>query len=155
MKGYRSGEMGESEICEKYHGNFGRYSHSRTGQTDDRQISKRHNSVMMQVTKASPYETGSFLSLDVSHIMHIIGGADMVSMTLAVPQELKSEMDKHPEMNWSEVARQAIKDRIELLKKWDKMLEKSKMTEKDAIELGRLVRRGIGKRIMEEWKCKR
>ena len=30
----------------------------------------------------------------------------MVSITLAVPEELKKEMDKHPELNWSEVARE-------------------------------------------------
>lgn len=27
----------------------------------------------------------------------------MVSITLAVPEEMKIEMDKHPEMNWLEI----------------------------------------------------
>ncbi len=70
----------------------------------------------------------------------------MVSITLAVPPELKADMDKHPELNWSEVARRAIRDKLELLKKMDKLLEKSEMTEKDAIELGRKINKGLAKR---------
>lgn len=70
----------------------------------------------------------------------------MVSLTLAVPQELKEEMDAHPEMNWSEVARQAIKDKVLLLKKIDEMLSGSRLTEEDAIRLGRKVKKEIAKK---------
>ena len=70
----------------------------------------------------------------------------MVSITLAVPSELKDEMDHHPELNWSEVARQAIRERIVLLKKMDVLLAKSKFTKKDALEIGRKVKEGIAKR---------
>lgn len=73
----------------------------------------------------------------------------MVSITLAVDTELKSEMDLHPEMNWSEVARQAIREKIIFLKKMEKVLENSKMTEEDAIILGRKVNKGIAKRHKE------
>lgn len=72
----------------------------------------------------------------------------MVSMTLSVPEDLKMEMDLHPEMNWSEIARQAIKQRLEVLKKLDAMLANSKMTEKDALELGRKVNRAAAKRFL-------
>jgi hypothetical protein len=67
-------------------------------------------------------------------------------MTLAVPDELKREMDAHPEMNWSEVARGAIREKIALLKRMDKLLENSKLTMEDAIELGREVRRAVGRK---------
>jgi hypothetical protein len=70
----------------------------------------------------------------------------MVSLTLSVSPELKSEMDEFPEMNWSEISRQAIKKRIDLLKKMDRVLANSKMTEEDAIELGRLVNKSMAKR---------
>ena len=84
------------------------------------------------------------------HITHIKRKGDkMVSITLAVPSELKSEMDKHPELNWSEVARRAIKDKLELLKKMDKLLESSKLTEQGAIDLGRKVNKGLAKRYRE------
>jgi len=73
----------------------------------------------------------------------------MVSITLAVPVELKTEMDKHPEMNWSEIARQAIKEKLVILKKMDILLSKSTLTEKDALELGRKVNKALAKKIFE------
>lgn len=73
----------------------------------------------------------------------------MVSITLSVPEELKEEMDMHPELNWSEVARQAIKQKILVIKKMDVILAKSTLTEKDAVELGRTVKKALSK------KCKR
>jgi metal-responsive CopG/Arc/MetJ family transcriptional regulator len=63
----------------------------------------------------------------------------MVSITLSVPEEMKKEMDERPEMNWSEIARQAIRHKLDLLDKLDIIMSKSKLTEEDAIELGRKV----------------
>lgn len=37
----------------------------------------------------------------------------MPNMTLAIPEDLKKEMDMIPEINWSEVARKAIKEKAE------------------------------------------
>lgn len=73
----------------------------------------------------------------------------MVSITLAVPEELKTEMDKHPELNWSEIARQAIRERLLMLKEMDAVLAKSKLTEKDALEIGRKVNKAVAKRLRE------
>ena len=73
----------------------------------------------------------------------------MVSITLAVPVELKTEMDRHPEMNWSEIARQAIREKLTLLKKMDILLSKSKLTENDTLELGRKVNKVVAKKIIE------
>ena len=73
----------------------------------------------------------------------------MVSVTLAVPENLKKEMDKHPEMNWSEIARQAIQNKLLLLQKMDALLTKSKLTEQDAIKMGRRVNKGLAKRYKE------
>ena len=36
----------------------------------------------------------------------------MVSITLSVSEELKQEMEKFPEINWSEIARASIKIKI-------------------------------------------
>lgn len=38
----------------------------------------------------------------------------MTSITIRVPDELKKKMKSLPEINWSEVARRAIKSRVEL-----------------------------------------
>jgi len=73
----------------------------------------------------------------------------MVSITLSVPGDLKRDMDEHPELNWSEVARQAIRQKIVLLKKMDLLLAKSTLTEGDALELGRKVNRSLAERYKE------
>ena len=70
----------------------------------------------------------------------------MVSITLAVPEELKKEMDRHPELNWSEVARQAIKQRIIFLKKFEEFAAESTLTEDETVELGRKVNKALTKR---------
>ena len=70
----------------------------------------------------------------------------MVSITLSVPPDLKSEMDTFPEMNWSEVAREAIRKRIEMLKKFKEFTRDSAFTEEDALRLGRLVNNAVAKR---------
>lgn len=71
----------------------------------------------------------------------------MVSLTLSVPVELKKKMDCFPEMKWSEVARQAIQERIILLENINKHLSKSKLTEEDALSLGRKVNKAVAKRF--------
>ena len=73
----------------------------------------------------------------------------MVSMTLAVPVELKREMDRHPELNWSEVARQAIRDKVVLLHRMDALLAKSKLTDEDALSFGKKVNKALAKRYNE------
>jgi hypothetical protein len=73
----------------------------------------------------------------------------MVSITLAVPDKLKVEMDKHPELNWSEVARQAIREKVLILHKMDVLLAKSKLTEDDALALGKKVNKALAKRYKE------
>ena len=70
----------------------------------------------------------------------------MVSVTLAVPKEMKNEMDHYAVINWSAVARQAIREKLLLLERMDKLLANSKLTEKDALELGRKVNKAVAKR---------
>lgn len=70
----------------------------------------------------------------------------MVSITLSVPEELKKEMDQFEFMNWSAVARAAIKDRLQMLKEFREFTKDSTMTEKDAIKMGRELKRKIAER---------
>ncbi len=60
----------------------------------------------------------------------------MPTLTLAVPEDLKREMDKLPELNWSEIARKAIAERVTEYKLFKSIVAKSKLTEKDALEIG-------------------
>ena len=64
----------------------------------------------------------------------------MVSITLSVPEELKKEI------NWSAVAREAIKSKIELLKKFKAFTKQSTLTEEDALVLGRKVNKALAQR---------
>ena len=73
----------------------------------------------------------------------------MTNITLSVPEDLKKKMDEFPEINWSEVARQAIKQKAVQLEFLKHFASKSKLTEKDALELGRKVNKGLAKRYRE------
>lgn len=70
----------------------------------------------------------------------------MVNITLAVPEDLKSELQQHKEVNWSAVIRKALQEYLQKLNIAEAIANKSKFTEKDAEELGRLVKKGIAKR---------
>mgnify|MGYP001564783051 FL=1 len=71
----------------------------------------------------------------------------MVNITLAVPEDIKKEMEKFPEINWSVIAREAIKRRINLLRKFKEFTKESTLTEEDAIELGRKLKKGRFKEL--------
>lgn len=63
----------------------------------------------------------------------------MVSITLSVPSDLKHEMDSFPDINWSAVAREAIKKRVIMLEKFKEFTKDSEFTEEDALRFGREV----------------
>ena len=71
----------------------------------------------------------------------------MTTLTLAVPEEIKKKMDSFPEMNWSEVARQAFMQKIEDIEFLKKFKEKSKLTEADAFRLGKEVSRKVSNKL--------
>ncbi|MBI2126083.1 MAG: hypothetical protein HYU02_02045 [Thaumarchaeota archaeon] len=70
----------------------------------------------------------------------------MVNVTLSVPEELHKVMKRHPEIKWSEVARQAIWEYARKLEMLDRIASKSELREKDAIEIGKVVNRRISGR---------
>lgn len=74
----------------------------------------------------------------------------MVNLTLAIPDDMKKEMDKFPEMNWSEIARASIKKRLELLKKFREFTKDSEMTMEEAIRLGREVKKGRFEKLKKQ-----
>jgi len=67
-------------------------------------------------------------------------------MTLAVPRELHLIMKKHKEIKWSEVAREALWNQAKKMELMDKILAKSNLTEKDALDLGSRINKSIAKR---------
>ena len=59
----------------------------------------------------------------------------MPTITVNVDDELKERMEKHPEINWSEVTRQAIEEKIEALEVMDELTSESDLTESDVQEI--------------------
>ena len=72
----------------------------------------------------------------------------MPTITLSVPEDLKKEMDESREINWSEVARVAIKNKVAQLKILKQITSKSKLTENDALELGRKINKSLHQRYI-------
>ena len=59
----------------------------------------------------------------------------MPSITVNVDDDLKERMEEHPEINWSEVTRQAIRQKIEALEVLDEITSESDLTESDVEEI--------------------
>ena len=76
----------------------------------------------------------------------------MSTLTLAIPNDLKEEMDSLPELNWSEIARSAITKKITEYKLFKSIVLKSNLKEKDVLELGNKVSEGIYKEYKKRLK---
>lgn len=77
----------------------------------------------------------------------------MPNLTLSVPEELKHKLDSLPEINWSESVRKFLSEKVKralLLKKLDKMLEHSELTEEDCLKLGDKLKERVWKRHKAE-----
>ena len=77
----------------------------------------------------------------------------MPNLTLSIPTELQKEMDKLPELNWSEIVREILSEKVKrvlLLKKLDKMLEKSELTEEDCMRMSREAKKSMHKKFSKE-----
>lgn len=74
----------------------------------------------------------------------------MPTITLSVPEELKREMDKSKDINWSAVAREAIREKVAKLKLMDELVTNSKLTEKDALEIGRKIKKSMWKKYQSK-----
>ncbi|MBI5065140.1 hypothetical protein HZA97_02780 [Candidatus Woesearchaeota archaeon] len=55
-------------------------------------------------------------------------------------------MRKHKEVKWSEVARQALWQHARKIELIDRLLSKSKLTEEDALDIGRKIKLAVAKR---------
>lgn len=71
----------------------------------------------------------------------------MTNITLSVPEELHTLIKKHSEIKWSEVARRAMWEQAKKLELMEKLVKKSKFTEKDVEELDHKIKAGLLKRF--------
>jgi len=70
-------------------------------------------------------------------------------MTIRIPKDLKEEIDDHPEINWSEVARQSMWSYIRKQEIAEKIASESKLTEKKAEELSKTLKQDIAEHYRE------
>ena len=70
----------------------------------------------------------------------------MTNLTLSIPDDLKVKMRHFPEINWSEVARQAIMEKTRILEQMQQVLSRSTLTEQDALTIGREIKRRMWKK---------
>lgn len=71
---------------------------------------------------------------------------NMVNMTLAIPEELNKTIKKHTEIKWSEIARKAMWEHARKLELMEKLVANSKLTERDAEEIGEKIKAGLHRR---------
>jgi len=74
----------------------------------------------------------------------------MPSITVNVDDDLKERMENHPEINWSEVTRQAILEKIETLEVMAELAGESELTESDVQDIARRINESGRKRVDEE-----
>jgi hypothetical protein len=74
----------------------------------------------------------------------------MPNVTVAVDDDLKEQMDDHPEINWSEVARQAIREKIRDLEVMEELVAGSELTEADVDELAAQIDRVATRQAMDD-----
>ena len=74
----------------------------------------------------------------------------MANLTLSIPNELKEEMEKFPEINWSEVTRDSIKKKIVQLNFLKEIRMDSEMTPEEALKLGKELNQLLIKRYERE-----
>ena len=48
----------------------------------------------------------------------------MATITISIPDELKTKLEKHPEVNWTEIIRRIFIKKIEVLKKLEQIERK-------------------------------
>lgn len=68
------------------------------------------------------------------------------TLTLSVPKKLKDELRKMKDINWSEETRRFLEERVKRRKifaLFDELTKNSQLTEQDAIDLGRIVNKGM------------
>ena len=73
----------------------------------------------------------------------------MASVTLTIPEDIKSELKRFSWINWSEVAREAFLKRLkrdEAFKRFDEILKNSEMTDELALRLGDELKKRVAKR---------
>lgn len=72
----------------------------------------------------------------------------MGNMTLSIPDDVHEDMRHFSEIRWSEVARKAIVEKLEMLKLAEKLAKKSKLTDEDVKKFSKRLKSSASKRFL-------
>lgn len=77
----------------------------------------------------------------------------MVSITLSIPESVREQMKKFPEINWSGFVRASIEEKAKRLL-WKehmlKQLESEKEFDKEALKIGDKIKQSVWERLKKE-----
>ncbi|MFC4986310.1 hypothetical protein [Saliphagus infecundisoli] len=71
----------------------------------------------------------------------------MPTVTVNVDDELKERMESHPEINWSEVARNAFEEKVEDFELMNRLTADSELTDEDVDEIAELIDSNVAERL--------
>ena len=77
----------------------------------------------------------------------------MVSITLSIPQEVREQMKRFPEVNWSGFVRTSVESKVRQLSWKENMLKKlesEKEFDAKALEIGDRIKEGMWKKYKKE-----
>ena len=72
----------------------------------------------------------------------------MANITLSVPDNIHKKMKHFSEIKWSEVARKAIIEKLEIMALAEKLAQKSKLTEQDIKQFSKKIKSSASKRFL-------
>ena len=75
--------------------------------------------------------------------------AKAINVTLSVPVELKHKMESFKEINWSEVMRNTLAEklrRLEIMRRLDELTAGSELNEEDISRIGDKIKEGIARK---------
>ncbi len=76
----------------------------------------------------------------------------MAEVRVVIPEELKKKMEKL-QIDWPVFVRKLLKKEVDELSELEAIVSRSKLTEEDALELGRTVKKSLAKRFRDASKA--
>jgi hypothetical protein len=72
----------------------------------------------------------------------------MGNITLSIPDVVHKQMKHFSEVKWSEIARKAIIEKLELLQMAENLAQKSKLTQDDVKKFNKKIKASASKRFL-------
>jgi len=72
----------------------------------------------------------------------------MGNITLSIPDVVHKQMKHFSEVKWSEIARKAIIEKLELLQMAEELAQKSKLTQDDVKKFNKKIKASASKRFL-------